>query len=296
MVCNSVLIIAILKNKNLRHRREIQIILALSFADFAEAFATFCGGLYRISVILLDLKNTKFRLIDCMLLPHSWLWRWSDFATSFMLLTLTIDRLFSVCLPLKYITWRSTYSCIVIGTPYLLSLLLSMLAWHRPLTVHAEISMLCMNVYISPTFYALSKYLTAAASVLSILLYIPVMYLVRIQRNRVERAIAHSQAMIQRQAQLRMTMTIAFSAFATIFLDAIPRALGVYGSFNGNESEEQCESVMQILFHLTKINSMVNLFLYYRRNPAIRASILIVLRMFRAGKSCFVLFFQLENL
>uniref|UniRef100_A0A915PP19 G-protein coupled receptors family 1 profile domain-containing protein n=1 Tax=Setaria digitata TaxID=48799 RepID=A0A915PP19_9BILA len=268
-------------SSQLRNRREIQIICALSIADFVEAFATLCAGIYRMLVILLDLKDKKFNLFQCMLLPHSWLWRWSDFATSFMLLTITFDRLFSVVFPLKYMRWRSTYSCIAIGTPYTLSILLSMFAWHRPITTYSEISMLCMNVYISPNFYKISKYLTAASSIMSIILYIPTVLIVRIQKKHMSRVMTNSQMARQRRAQIRMTMTLGFSCLVTFFLDAMPRAVGIYGGLGKNTSpvEKQCESAVQVLFHLTKLNSIINLFLYYHRNPALRESILNVIRV-----------------
>ncbi|KAL3994417.1 putative integral membrane protein [Acanthocheilonema viteae] len=285
-ICNAILITAILWSSHLRCYREIQIVCALSIADFIEAFATVCAGIYRAIVILLDLTNIKFNLLQCMLLPHSWLWRWSDFATSFMLLTTTFDRLFSVILPLKYMKWSSTYSFIAIGTPYTLSILLSIFAWHRPITEYVEISMLCTNIYISPTFYMFSKYLTAIISTLSVILYIPIVLIIRIQRKHISQILTNSQIVRQRRAQMRMTMTLAFSCFVTFFLDAMPRAIGIYGSSDENavKAEKQCESFMQILFHLTKLNSIINLFLHYYRNPALRESVLSIIRMFYVGK------------
>ncbi|VDK65445.1 unnamed protein product, partial [Gongylonema pulchrum] len=47
-------------------------------------------------------------------MPHAWMWRWSDFASSFMLLCLTLDRLLSVKLPIRYITSGTKYSTRVI--------------------------------------------------------------------------------------------------------------------------------------------------------------------------------------
>ncbi|VIO93748.1 Uncharacterized protein BM_BM14825 [Brugia malayi] len=285
-ISNIILITAILRNSHLRYRHEMQIVCALSVADFVEAFATFCGGVYRILVILLNLKDQKFHLLQCMLLPHSWLWRWSDFATSFMLLTTTCDRILSVIFPLKYMRWRSTYSYIAIGLPYVLSALLSMFAWHRSVTEYAEISMLCTNVYISPIFYMFSKYLTSASSMLSVILYIPTIFIVKIQRKQMSHILTNSQIARQHRAQVRMTMTLAISCFATFFLDALPRAMGIYGILDENPTEagKQCESAMQVLFHLTKLNSIINLFLHYHRNPTLRESVLNVVRMFYIEK------------
>ncbi|EFO27934.1 hypothetical protein LOAG_00548 [Loa loa] len=285
-ICNTVLITAILRNRQLRYRHEMQIVCALSAADLVEAFATFCGGTYRVLVILFNLQDRKFYLLQCMLLPHSWLWRWSDFATSFMLLTITFDRILAVVIPLKYMKWRSTYPCIAIGIPYTLSVLLSMFAWYRSVTKHDKISMLCTNVYISPIFYMFSKYSTAISSMLSVILYVPVVFIVKIQRKRMTHVLTNSQIARQHRAQMRMTMTLAISCLVTFLLDAVPRTMGIYGILGKNsfEAEKQCESAMQSLFHLTKLNSIINLFLHYYRNPSLRESVSNVLRIFYIGK------------
>uniref|UniRef100_A0A0M3HUB7 G_PROTEIN_RECEP_F1_2 domain-containing protein n=1 Tax=Ascaris lumbricoides TaxID=6252 RepID=A0A0M3HUB7_ASCLU len=271
---NAILIIAILRSEQLRTRHEIQVMCALSFADFIEALATLIGGIYRSAVILANSIDILFTPLQCMLLPHSWAWRWSDFATSFMLLTLTVDRLISVVFPLRYIAWGPSYTRIAIGVPFGLSLLLSLAAWYNPITMRGTLSMLCMNVYLSPVFYAISKYMTSCATILSIVLYIPVVYLIRNQLKIMSDKLYPTQLDCQRRAQLKMTITVAISSCLTLFLDAIPRAIGIYGTTKlMNDTQRQCESAMSILFHLTKLNSMINLFLYYHRNKAIRDSI-----------------------
>ncbi|VDK56300.1 unnamed protein product [Anisakis simplex] len=84
----------------------------------------------------------------------------------------------------------------------------------------------------------------------------------------------------QRRAQVRMTITVTISSCLTLFLDAVPRAIGIYGTEKKmTESSEQCESAMSILFHLTKLNAMFNLIIYYCRNKAIRQSIQNLLRI-----------------
>ncbi|VDM40660.1 unnamed protein product [Toxocara canis] len=283
-VCNAILIASIVRSEHLRTRHEIQVICALSFADFVEALATLIAGLYRSAVILANSIDILFTPLQCMSLPHSWAWRWSDFATSFMLLALTLDRFISVLFPLRYIAWGPTYPRIVIGLPYILSLLFSLFAWYHPITMKGTMSMLCTNVYLSPLFYAISKYMTSCATVLSVVLYVPVVILIRNQLKLVSDKLYTTQLDCQRRAQLKMTVTVAISSFLTLFLDAIPRAIGIYGTAKMmHETKEQCESAMSILFHLTKVNSMVNLFLYYHRNKAIRESIQCLFRMRRSS-------------
>lgn len=49
------------------------------------------------------------------------------------------------------------------------------------------------------------------------------------------------------------------------------------------ESQLQCESAMMMLFHLTKLNSMIALGLYYWRNKIIRESIDSIFKRRKSG-------------
>ncbi|KHN75640.1 hypothetical protein Tcan_10163, partial [Toxocara canis] len=229
VVCNCIVISAVLCSRQLRTRQVFQIISALAMADFVEGFSTFVGGLYRLCIISLGMVEKQFTPFQCMLLPHSFLWRWSDFATSFMLLVLSLDRFISILLPIQYVTWGPAYAVIMIFTPYCLSLLASFFAWLYPMRVDARLSMLCMTSYFSPVFYQFSKYSTSAASALSVFIYIPLLCILRKQLRLMEHTICVTQVDQRRRAQLRMTATIAFSSCSTLFFDAIPRAVGVYG-------------------------------------------------------------------
>uniref|UniRef100_A0A0M3I2W6 G_PROTEIN_RECEP_F1_2 domain-containing protein n=1 Tax=Ascaris lumbricoides TaxID=6252 RepID=A0A0M3I2W6_ASCLU len=280
-LCNGVIIAAILSQKNIRQRREFQIINALAIADFVEGFSTMIGGVYRVAVIKAGLKNAQFSCIQCMLLPQSWLWRWADFSTSFMLLVLSIDRLISVATPFAYFRLGPTYSRIMVGTPYTLSLLFSMFAWVHPLSSATKISMLCMTrEFISATFYQYSKYLTATASALSVFVYIPLLVVMRSQVIYISRKVSLTQVSLfmtysdrKRRSQLRVTKTIAFSSLCTLLLDAIPRAVGMYGMVEEMKAADQkCDSLFLYLFHLTKLNSMLNVCLYYTRHKPMRTA------------------------
>uniref|UniRef100_A0A0N4UFX6 G_PROTEIN_RECEP_F1_2 domain-containing protein n=1 Tax=Dracunculus medinensis TaxID=318479 RepID=A0A0N4UFX6_DRAME len=273
-ITNAIIIIAIIRSKYLRSRREIMVMFAVSVADFVEAFATLHGGIYRTIIVLSDSIDTNFTPLQCMALPHSWLWRWSDFATAFSLLALSVDRLLSILVPVKYSTWGSNYIAIAIGVPYITSFILMLCVWITPITSEGSLSILCANVYLSPVFYSFSKYISSAASFLSILLYVPIIFMVQKQMKRMADKICVSQIDLQRKAQFKMTVTVAFSSCATFFLDVIPRAIGIFGLRRDyNKLPSQCESNSMMLFHLSKINSMINLLLFYRRNSAIRESI-----------------------
>ncbi|VDM38252.1 unnamed protein product [Toxocara canis] len=306
-ICNSIIIAAILSQKTIRRRREFQIINALAIADFVEGTSTMIGGIYRVAVINAGLKSVLFSSARCMILPQSWLWRWADFATSFMLLVLSLDRLISVIAPFAYFRLGPSYARLMIGTPYVLSLVFSTFAWVHPLSSETKISMLCMTrEFISATFYQYSKYLTAIASASSVFIYVPLLLAMRTQMRNMSRKISLTQVRIdrKRQNQLRVTKTIAFSSLCTLLLDAIPRAVGMYG--NGLQinsvlistgvfwmveelraADPACDSLFLYLFHLTKLNSMINVCLYYKRHRPMRDAMrhLFSCSVFRATQS-----------
>ncbi|KHN78960.1 hypothetical protein Tcan_09051 [Toxocara canis] len=288
-ICNSIIIAAILSQKTIRRRREFQIINALAIADFVEGTSTMIGGIYRVAVINAGLKSVLFSSARCMILPQSWLWRWADFATSFMLLVLSLDRLISVIAPFAYFRLGPSYARLMIGTPYVLSLVFSTFAWVHPLSSETKISMLCMTrEFISATFYQYSKYLTAIASASSVFIYVPLLLAMRTQMRNMSRKISLTQIDRKRQNQLRVTKTIAFSSLCTLLLDAIPRAVGMYGMVEElRAADPACDSLFLYLFHLTKLNSMINVCLYYKRHRPMRDAMrhLFSCSVFRATQS-----------
>ncbi|VDM38251.1 unnamed protein product [Toxocara canis] len=275
VICNSIIIAAITSHNGLRNRREFQIINALAIADFVEGFATFLGGLYRIVIVATGMKNYQFTPLECMMLPQSWMWRWSDTATAFMLLILSLDRLVSVLAPLRYFQLGVNYIRFMIGVPYITSLMSAVVAWIYPLNLWGTLSMMCMTrEFISPVFYQYSKYSSSAASALSVIVYIPLLCAMRSQLKTISHKISFTQIDRKRKAQLRVTATIALSSLSTLFLDSLPRAVGMYGMVEEMRSEEpRCDSVFMYLFLLSKVNSMFNLLLYYLRHRTMRAAI-----------------------
>uniref|UniRef100_A0A158R512 G_PROTEIN_RECEP_F1_2 domain-containing protein n=1 Tax=Syphacia muris TaxID=451379 RepID=A0A158R512_9BILA len=244
VVCNAIIIISIVANNSLRRRKEFRIINALAFADFIEGLATFIGGVYRFFVIYAHLKDTQFTPLQCMLLPQSWMWRWSDTATAMMLLVLSLDRLISVLLPLKYLHYGKCYMRLMIGTPYIISLFFAIAAWNYPLHKNGTLSMMCMTrEFISSEFYQYSKYTSSLASVLSVIVYIPLLVVMRSQLKFISEKISYSQVDRKRKAQLRVTATIALSSLSTLFLDALPRAVGMYGELKDNKAQDKLQHI-----------------------------------------------------
>jgi hypothetical protein len=69
-------------------------------------------------------------------------------------------------------------------------------------------------------------------------------------------------------------MTLSLSSAATLLFDSIPRAIGMYGMVSEIDNGiDNCDSIYMHLFLLTKVNSMINLALYYCRHSIMRNSI-----------------------
>uniref|UniRef100_A0A914V6K5 G-protein coupled receptors family 1 profile domain-containing protein n=1 Tax=Plectus sambesii TaxID=2011161 RepID=A0A914V6K5_9BILA len=279
-LCNIIIVLALMRQKNLRRRKEYLILTGLAFADFVEGFATFIGGLYRMSAVLGGWAFEPVSTLYCMLLPHSWIWRWSDTATSFMLVVVSVDRFMSAGIPLRYFKFTKVYAYRFIGSVYAYSLVSSMFAWIYPIEeMHRRpgVAQLCGTWdFVSPRYYQYSKYITSFASVLSVLLYIPLICIMRNQLSNIAGRISYSQVDRRKRAQLRVTVTLGISSVATLLLDALPRAYGMYGmahEIRTGLTAGNCGSAHMYLFHLSKLNSMFNVFLYYTRHREMRLAI-----------------------
>uniref|UniRef100_A0A914ZKC1 G-protein coupled receptors family 1 profile domain-containing protein n=1 Tax=Parascaris univalens TaxID=6257 RepID=A0A914ZKC1_PARUN len=97
--CNGMIVFTI-TNQKIRCSKELLIVVALAFTDFVEAFATFIGGVHCfVGHAFFELQLSS---IQCMMLPQYWMWRWSDFATAFMMFSVNADRLFFLVTPITY--------------------------------------------------------------------------------------------------------------------------------------------------------------------------------------------------
>ncbi len=53
-----------------------------------------------------------------MLRPFNWVWLFSPPLQPLMLVIVSVDRLLSVALPMKYLSWTSTYAVRLVGAAY----------------------------------------------------------------------------------------------------------------------------------------------------------------------------------
>uniref|UniRef100_A0A0N5AKX6 G_PROTEIN_RECEP_F1_2 domain-containing protein n=1 Tax=Syphacia muris TaxID=451379 RepID=A0A0N5AKX6_9BILA len=283
VMTNTIIISAVLTHSYLRGKPVLQLICSLAVMDYIEGWSTMTAGIYRTIVRLLGYQDEQFSALQCMIcLPWSYLWRISDFGTAFMLFALSADRILAVFRPLRYMAYGKTYSLTVIGLVYLCSIVFGSITAFYPMPGSNTTSMLCTTHYISPITYQASKYLSSTVSGFSVLLYVPISLKLWAHSSDM-----HSMGMNAQQYQ--MSWTVGISCFCTLFLDTLPRAIGVLTSgtiYSMEANPAHCESWMSHLFHLTKVNSMINFILYWKRSDLIRDAIKDVINDIRHFRLC----------
>uniref|UniRef100_A0A914V300 G-protein coupled receptors family 1 profile domain-containing protein n=1 Tax=Plectus sambesii TaxID=2011161 RepID=A0A914V300_9BILA len=276
---NFLLTLVISRHAALRRRKEYLIIVGLSFADFIEGFATCLAGAYRLIAIN---KGWAFNLVPsltCMALPSHVLWRWSDVATSFMLLTVSCDRLFAVSKPLVYYQRGQSYAIKTVIVVYAIAIGGSLFIWpHILANQNIKIPAMCISTaIISPIFYQLSKYTTALISALSVFVYILVVLILQRRTQALRRCTDSKTLRRQIKVQRKLTVTLGFSSFLTLLLDSVPRAVGMHLYMDETtrptgkaEDSSETFSAAPYFFLMTKLNAMANVFIFTLRQPEIR--------------------------
>lgn len=149
-----------------------------------------------------------------------------------------------------------------------------LLAWIEPLwEPEREIYALCDTVVVAPYFYQYSKYLTACMSAMSVLFYGVVIFLLEQRMDGLGSYMDTKTLDVQRMSQKKLTVTLGISSVCTLFLDAIPRAWGMYmyaPELNLPDMIIEGQSAAPYLFLFNKLNAIINFFLLICRHSEIR--------------------------
>jgi hypothetical protein len=84
---------AIVMEKALRHRKEMQIIVTLCIADLVYGFAGFIMNIYRVILMAIGLSLMESSSWDCIKYPQTFLQNVGQQLVAYMNLVVSIDRL-----------------------------------------------------------------------------------------------------------------------------------------------------------------------------------------------------------
>ncbi|GMT11795.1 hypothetical protein PFISCL1PPCAC_3092, partial [Pristionchus fissidentatus] len=269
---NAVLLLSVLLKKRLRIRYEYRLMVALSFADFSEGLASFIGAAYRLPFYMSDDGCYQFAApLNCMALPQNIIWRFSDTATAFMLVTIALDRYMAISFPVFYSKNSSKLNIAMISFVYGVSILCMFYAWIMPIQLQISGKMLqkvcSTGGLIDPVYTIVIKYATGAASALSALIHAAVTYK---RAKQIKSKGGNKEQFITRR-EIKFTITTMIKGASTIMFDSIPRVYGVYAMIQEQMTGEnpQSEGFGSFLFAITNLNSLLNVFIYAGGQPEV---------------------------
>ncbi|GMR55193.1 hypothetical protein PMAYCL1PPCAC_25388, partial [Pristionchus mayeri] len=263
---NALLLVAILSNRQLRSQRQYWLTMALAFADFAEGLASFIGALYRLPFYYSETACNDYKTpLQCMILPHNIIWRWSDSATAFMLVATALDRFIAISFP----TFKGNRVAIsMISFVFGISALCFFYAWIMPIQQTIAGTMLpavCgTGGLIDEKYTHVSKYIAGAMSAISVLVHFIVAYKVHRFMRKVSAVKNFGEAPKISKQELTFTLTCLIKGLCTLILDSCPRIYGVYLLSKKNLIGVDLDNsgVGSFLFAFVALNGVMNVFVY----------------------------------
>uniref|UniRef100_A0A914VC55 G-protein coupled receptors family 1 profile domain-containing protein n=1 Tax=Plectus sambesii TaxID=2011161 RepID=A0A914VC55_9BILA len=275
LIANALIVGAIAFHEPLRRRKEYILIAGLSLADGANGFGLFTAGLFRNLMILDGTAGTLVSRLQCILTPWNLCFVWTDALCHVMLLTVSIDRFIAVKFPLKYYTFSTRYAYGIVGGTYLFIFInLAMGIGTTLKHNYPEKPKLCYTAYaLSDFYYAYHTWLAVAGDMLSVLLYIIVIYISyktthQMDHQRVGTTRISAQQLKALQIQKKVTRTLGISSLCTFLFYCIPYAFKmlVQPYVTGN----LVNSVIPYTFIVNQLNQMANFFIYTSRQRDLR--------------------------
>lgn len=274
LVANGLIVGTIAFHAPLRSRKEYIIIAGLSFADGANGFGLFTAGLFRNLMILDGTVGTLVSRIRCILTPWNLCFVWTDALCHVMLLTVSIDRFIAVKFPLKYYTFSTKYAYRLVGGTYLFIFINLTVGISTTLKYDfPEKPKLCYTAYaLSDFYYTYHTWLAVAGDILSVFLYVIVIYIsYRTAHQQMETQYISPQQVKAVQIQRKVTQTLAISSLLTFLFYCVPYAFKML--VQPYVTGKLVDSVIPYTFIVNQLNQMANFFIYTTRQKDIRIGV-----------------------
>ncbi|GMR35950.1 hypothetical protein PMAYCL1PPCAC_06145, partial [Pristionchus mayeri] len=156
------------------------------------------------------------------------------------------------------------------------------IAWIKPISMTIQrklVPAVCgTSGFIDQTLVQVTKYTGSVGSALSVLISLMVAIKIRkfITRIEMETVVSSSngtkESGTSARRQLKFTITTLIKGLCTLLLDSFPRSFGVYSMIREQIDGVNPENtgIGSFFFILTKVNAMLNVFIYGLRQPEVR--------------------------
>uniref|UniRef100_A0A914V4F8 G-protein coupled receptors family 1 profile domain-containing protein n=1 Tax=Plectus sambesii TaxID=2011161 RepID=A0A914V4F8_9BILA len=220
---NFPIVIAVLFYSKLRQQKEYVIIGARALADGIAGFGFLLAAVGRILAVQ---NGNGFVLItrwQCLMTPWVILWGWCQPLTALMLTVVSLDRIIAVTFPLKYYGFTHRYAFTMVGCAYGYVFIPFIVMVYRSYQVTIpDVPAYCSSFHgMTAADYAYFTNFVLAATVVSVLLYIPV--LLKLKYTLKNNTAIDSSIKFHRLK--RATITLGISSLFTFLFYIVPMAI-----------------------------------------------------------------------
>uniref|UniRef100_A0A914WES8 G-protein coupled receptors family 1 profile domain-containing protein n=1 Tax=Plectus sambesii TaxID=2011161 RepID=A0A914WES8_9BILA len=278
---NLLIIIVIFFHRLLRQQKEYIIVVGRAFCDALRGFAMIITGLGRIFMVKYGSGFVYVSRWECYLKPWNILFDFSDPLGAYVLVMVSLDRLFAVSLPLRYFSLTTDYAWKMNGALFFFVL--------SNVAVGAVLSYTMPNSHVplfpSYCYYsehsdhpAYQQYIVLCRIVpptISVILYAFVLIRLRQHYSRMT-GVSEQQQAQQMKKLGQITITLGIACFVTLTVHVIP-VLYQY-AFVPYLGAPAWASMYSDVYLLNNMEPLMNIFIYLIRQKDLRAAFILVLR------------------
>eukprot|EP00080_Pristionchus_pacificus_P023049 PDM83069.1 G protein-coupled receptor [Pristionchus pacificus] len=264
MIVNIPMLIFIYGHPHLRQQKEVVTIGFVCYADLINAMGYFFAGIYRLEILHSGQENDFWLNLNCTRVVFPYFLLSSYLLIGASTLTITIDRVIAVTVPLKYrtFTWRYAYGLVGSALALVsLGFLVCVYFWFtlRPSTV----SILCYtSTAYGPEIWDYMISIRQYSIVASILMYIPIALRIFFLRRNSKAHQAVIRGANPHRRLVKTTVLIGFTLLCEIIFVMIPDLFLNFNLFG----------LKKYLFVISK--GIINIFLYSFNHDDIKGALL----------------------